>query len=268
MAFADDGDDGSRRKSNIIKIVVGVVALVVIGLAIKYFVTGTLFGPEPPGARIDRELRADPLGGEAATAIREAYPDEYAAFTERLATMPRDIGSEFNLQAQASDFTKQLMINHYGGLARAPSDQLVEIARQYASLVGTLQRRDVALCGQYLTMGFIAGLRPPPEVVPIMSRITILQIRAARAGETQPSAAPRGALTPEDQAALLAEINRRSPQSGALLSQPLGLMGAPADQQCAAGLAMYQAISALPPETAAKVMVSLLGDTFGPQRQR
>ena len=39
---------------------------------------------------------------------------------------------------------------------------------------------------------------------------------------------------------------------------------APAEQQCATGVAIYETISALPPETAAKAMVGLLREAFGP----
>lgn len=263
MAFLDDEKEGGPpNKINLLGMVIG---FMVLGFVIKFAATGNIFGVKQRWTpdRVEAELMADSQGREIYQTIKDAYPADYRLLLGRLTTLAAS-GTLEERQREMGAFTRRLMIEHLDGLARAPSYQLVEIARQYTLLIGTLQRIDPATCAQFLTSGAAPGMQPPPEAQAIMGRIAMLQVRAARAGEAQAGAAPlRPEPSAQEDAALLAEVGRRSPEAQRLLMDQNAMRLAPQRQQCAAGLALYQTIETLPPESSARMTVSMLRGSFG-----
>lgn len=255
-------ESGSQRKNLII--VVAVIAFIAAAVGGALWVRGgDLFkgGGGTGTNRIDAELQNHPQAGELYRTVKANYPDEYQAFVARLSEAARNGGSAA-VEAQAFAFTRQLMVNHFAGLAKAPNGRIVEIARQYHLLATTLQRSNVALCAQLATTGFRPGSRPPPEAMAILNRIGTLQLQAARVGETQGGTA-RTDITPAEGDALVVAIGRRNPEAGRLLSGGNALDLASPAQQCDTAVAIYEAIVAMPAEDAAKVTVSLLRQSFG-----
>ena len=262
MAFVDD--EGPRGRDNLAIKLVAFLAFLGGVMGIGFLTTGSPFfaKQEWTTERIDRELQQSPLVGDLYRTVKAAYPQEYQAFLGQAAETASRSG-QGAVERLAYNFSRQLMIRHFSGLARAPNPHLVDITRQYAQLLRTLQQSDPRLCAQFVTSGVGPGSRPPREAMAILSRIGVLQIRAARAGETG-SRAMRPDLTPEEAQTLVGEIGRRSPEAGRLLTNETALRTAPVEQQCATGLAIYETVATLPPETAAKAMVSLLREAFGP----
>ena len=263
MAFVDD-DSGRGGRDNIAIKLVAFLAFIGGVMGIGILTTGSpLFTRQAWTAeRIDRELQQSPLVGDLYRTVKAAYPQEYQAFLRQAAETASN-GGQAAVERLAYHFSRQLMIRHFSGLARAPNPHLVDITRQYAQLLRTLQQSNPRLCAQFVTSGVGPGTRPPREAMAILSRIAVLQIRAAQAGETG-SRAPRPDLTAEEAQSLVGEIGRRSPEAGRLLLDERMLRAAPAEQQCATGVAIYETVAAQPPETAAKAMVGLLREAFGP----
>lgn len=264
MAYLDDEETGTGARSLGAKVTGVIVAFAVI-LAVRYATSGNIFGAGSGGwtpERVDRELQAHPQAGELYRAVKASYPSEYQAFLRRVTTVAKS-GNGAAVETEAFNFTRQLTIDHLEGFSRAPSGQIVAVARQYSLLVSTLQRTDVNLCARFINEGLSPGTRPPPEATAILGRIGVMQIQASRAGETRPSD-PRPDLTEQEAAALFREIERRSPSVSRLLADERALASAPPAQQCAAGLAIYETVAAMPPDAAAKATVTLIRHSFTP----
>jgi hypothetical protein len=264
MAYLDDETSGTGSRSMGVK-VAGVLAVAAILMVVRYVTTGNIFGAGSGGwttERVDRELQAHPQAGELYRVVKASYPNEYQAFLGRVLTVAK-AESSMAVETEAFNFARQLTINHFEGFSRAPSGQIVDVARQYSLLVGTLQRTDVGLCARFVVGGLGPGTRPPREATEILGRIAVMQIRAARAGETRP-VDPRPDLDQQEAAVLFREIERRSPAAGRLLADERALASAPPAQQCAAGLVIYEAIASLPVDAAAKATVTLLRHSINP----
>ena len=262
MAYLDEEAEGGPP--NPISKIGAVLFFMAVGFGLKLAATGNIFGArdEWTAARVDAELQAHPQSGELYRAIKTAYPGEYQAFLRPMTEAAKG-GDRRAIIAAAERFSRQLMTTHFDGFTRAPTGRLVEIARQYALLSRTLQRADIGLCAQLYSTGPAPGAQPPAETALLFSHIGALQVLAARAGETRPGAAARAELTEPEQAALMDRIGRHSREAAHLLADRSAMLAATPAQQCAAGMAMDQAIAALPPEDAAKALVSSMRQTFG-----
>lgn len=262
MAYLDDEHEGGSRSLG--TKVAGVLAVAAVLMVVRYMTTGNIFGAETGWTpeKVDQELQTHPQAGELYRTVKASYPSEYQAFLRRVSNVARN-GSSLAVETEAFNFTRQLTIDHFDGFSRAPSDQIVGVARQYSLLVNTLQRTDVGLCARFVVGGLGPGTRPPREATAILGRIGIMQIQAARAGETQPRE-PRPDLSQQQAAAFFREIERRSPSAGRLLADERAMASAPPAQQCAIGVTIYEAVLSLPDDDAAKVTVTLLRQSFGP----
>ena len=264
MAYLDDEETGTGSRSLGAR-VAGVIAVFAAIMAVRYVTTGNIFGAGSGGwtaERVDRELQAHPQAGELYRAVKTSYPTEYQAFLRRVTTVAKT-GNSMAVETEAFNFTRQLTIDHFEGFARAPSGQIVDIARQYSLLVSTLQRTDVNLCARFIVEGLNPGTRPPPEATAILGRIGVMQIQASRAGEMGPGA-PRPDLNEQEAAVFFRAIESRSPSLSRLLADERALAAAPPAQQCAAGLAIYETVTGLPPDAAAKATVTLIRHSFTP----
>jgi hypothetical protein len=264
MAYLDDQETGTGPRSLGVK-VAGVLAVVAVLMVVRYVTTGNIFGAGSGGwttERVDRELQAHPQAGELYRVVKASYPNEYQAFLGRVLTVAKT-ESSMAVETEAFNFARQLTVGHFDGFSRAPSAQIVDVARQYSLLVSTLQRTDVNLCARFVVGGMGPGTRPPREATAILGRIAVMQIQAARAGETGPGVS-RPDLNEQEAAAFFREIERRSPAASRLLADERALTSAPPAQQCAAGLVIYDAIISLPADAAAKATVTLLRHAINP----
>jgi hypothetical protein len=261
MAYLTDEETGTGARSLGAK-VAGVIAVFAVIMVVRYVTSGN-FGAGSGGLtpeRVDRELQAHPQAGELYRAVKTSYPNEYQAFLRRVTTVAKS-GNSLAVETEAFNFTRQLTLDHFEGFARAPTGQIVDVARQYSLLVGTLQRTDINLCARFVVEGMGPGTRPPPEATAILSRIGVMQIQASRAGEMRPSA-PRPELSQEEATVVVREIERRAPSTGRLLADERALASASPAEKCAVGVAIYETVVGLPPETAAKATVSLIRQSF------
>lgn len=262
MAYLDAEGEGGPPGGNIGKAVLGIMVAAAIGFAYKYATTGFIFGQSGwTVERVDAELRSIADAGPVYASIKANYPGEYGAFLRRLLPAAQS-GDRMAIEREGFAFTRQLMINHFNELARAPDADLHEIARGYVALTEVLRRTDESLCAQVTVSGFRPGDRLAPEARAAMARIMALQIAAAKSGASQPRG-PRPAVGEADAAQFLTALRGRSPDAADLLADPGRLAAAGANRQCAVGIAVHQTVASLPADKAAGLTVELLRELFG-----
>jgi hypothetical protein len=262
MAYLDSEEEGGPRGGNITKAIVGIVVAAAISFGWRYWNTG--FGFTRSGwtiERIDSELRQQPDSGPVFVAIRTHYRAEYDAFLRRILPAVQ-AGDEAAVAREGFSFSRQFMVNHINDLARAPANELQQIAHTYAELVEAFRRTDTDLCARFVTTGLRPGDRPAGEARTIVARTMALQVAASRSGEGQ-RRDPRGAASDADSTRFEAALRARSPEAALLIFDQARLNAAPPAQQCAAGLAVHQTIAALPAETSANLTVNILRASFG-----
>lgn len=259
MSYIDEEDGTSRLGVKI----AGWVAALLGFLAVAYWGSGSL-----PGSlrgwtpdRVAQELETNAGTRELYSAMKTHYPDDYRAFVQRLSEASR--GSDRQaMEREAYAFSRRFMSERFDDLARAPSAQLHDIAREYARLVHVLQQSDVPLCAQFVTTGFTPGARPSAEATAIVNRIGAMQLVAARAGHSQPRD-PRGAVTEPQALEFGRALQSRSAAAANLLGDERALRTAAPADQCAVGIAIYDTIGALPADLAASLIVEILRESFG-----
>jgi hypothetical protein len=264
MAYLSDDphdDVESRWWSRIGGFAAWLVGFFVVSGLVKFVIAGGAVGTTPnTPERLDAFLQSNAEAGELYAAIKANYPDDYRQFLQQTSETIRT-GNRAAIERQAFNFSRNVMVNHFDDMARAPSADLHAIARQYAALANTLKASDISLCSQFITTGFAPGTAYPEAIRPILRRIGTMQIAAARHGETQPRD-PRGEIS-EHQALQFAEaIRARSPSATRLLLNESALSGASPAEQCDAGVALYEAAANLPSDAAADVTIQLLRASF------
>ena len=257
-----DAEEEEPRRFRIGILVTAGLLFVAGIMTIGYLTTGSPFflsqrwTPE----QVDRALQ-DSEAAELYRAIKASYPEEYRAFLGNAAAGATEHGGD-QLERYAALFGQRMLASHSAGLARAHNPHLIDIARQQVQLLTLLRRADARLCAIFTSGGEVRDSQLPAEARALLTRIEAMTIRAARIGERS-SRGFRPALTNEERRALLAAASRRSPEAARVIADPRPMQAAPPDQQCAAGIAMYEAAIGLPPETAATAIVMMMGPVGG-----
>lgn len=261
MSYLDEEDGTSRLGVKIAGWVAGLLGF----LAVGFWGWGTFPGSSRAWTpdRVAQELETNVGTRELYTAMKAHYPEDYRALVQRLSEASQGTDRQA-VEREAYAFSRRFMSERFDDLARAPSAQLHDIAREYARLVHVLQQSDVRLCAQFVTNGFTPGARPGPDATAIVNRIGALQVAAARAGESQPGDS-RGALTEPQAMEFGRALQARSASAANLLSDERALRTAAPADQCAAGVAIYDTVGALPADLAATLIIEILRESFGGQ---
>jgi hypothetical protein len=142
-------------------------------------------------------------------------------------------------------------------IERAPAADLRALGAAYAALVHVLQRDDTGLCARFATAGFQPSDTLSPAAMRAMAHINAVQVHAMRHAEIAPVPA-RGALAQPDAAAFMAAVAKENPAAPALLQDQAKLNAASDDEKCAVGIAIYDAVAALPEAQAANLTAFLI----------
>jgi hypothetical protein len=208
-------------------------------------------------AEVDARMRSDAGHGALYRSVKAVWPADYRLQIDRL-TEAANANDRDAVSRLRADFLVRLLAAHAGGIARAPPDQLLAIARQNAALLAILQRDAPARCRAMAAGEGFRASDHPREAVAIEISLGPMLVRAARAGEARAGAAPHGPVTARDWDQVRREMERRSPGSVQLMSDRRTLLAAPPARICATLLARYQAIGTLPPDAGARAMVFML----------
>ncbi len=232
----------------------GWLVIALFGIPFALFVAFLLSrGSTPQSVEARFGERADLA--DTAAAFRETYPEDYAAFLTRIASVTDNEGQAAADRAAIGDI-REFLAARSQAISDAPVADLHALGGAIADLAEELQRVNPQLCAQFVTQGVPDPARMPESATRAVGRMNALMFRAARAGEG--AEASRGGLAREDVAAWLAGMERLDPE---LPNRP-----PPADaaQQCRSGVTAYRAAAELPEPQAANVAAHLIRLSFAP----
>lgn len=231
-------------------------ALVLASLA---GVVGRGLGSELLGGRasaeqaFEREVASIP----ALTALRETFPDDYQEVRRSVIELTRSSRDTAAIKGDAFTVVRHISVRHVNELLAAPDADLRSYADFQRRIAVALQESDVGACAEFGMTGFQKPRELSPGVLALMGDAMTLQFRAARKGLDHPIR--RSAPTDADWSALVSQINLNT---GSLATSRLifenGLPHATKPQQCAATVALYTAMSQLPPARSAALQAHFL----------
>jgi hypothetical protein len=145
------------------------------------------------------------------------------------------------------------MITKVDAIVSAPDAELRAGAAADLAAAQSLQRSDVALCAAFMGDGLPPGSRPSAEAMALIDHAAALRLRAAHAGEALRM--PRISSVAASRA-WMTRLAANDAASAALISSRR-IEGSPPEQQCRAGIALYQAALDLPPAQGGEVIANL-----------
>ena len=199
---------------------------------------------------LDRMLESRPLQLRMVRAFRTHYPNDYWALLERTARAGPSVPPDALFEGFRSFIDSKAE-----AVASAPEADLLALAAANLSTFETMQRDDVALCGQVFVSGLRPGQIPPAAIAHEIDRAAALQFQAARRGEDG-GAAPRPPISEAERAIWIERMRLIDADAAALVLS--GVETAPAEAQCRAAITLYRAAAELPPELAARVTADLV----------
>ena len=203
----------------------------------------------------EAELDRDPRTRSMAAAFKRHYPAEYDQFLQRVVAAANQRG-QLAARREAFSFMERFVLSKVPHIANAPEAEVNRLGRASLALSEALRDADVQLCARFQMDGLNADDQIPPSVIPAMMRVNVEQFRAARRGEDAKGAG-RGPLSQADAAAFLARLEAIDAEIAEKVADE-SLVRATPQQQCDAGLAIYQAALDLPPAQSANVIAELL----------
>lgn len=243
-------DSSDRRAPMIIGLVAGGFVLILLMIAVIYLARGPSMTEQ-----LEAELASEPAIAGFIGELKTSYPGDYREMIDRVAEAHRTGGRQASSR-EAFFFMRGFMTSRVDHIASAPDRDLVQVAGAYVRVVEALRDSDVPLCAQFVMLGFSPGARPPRTVVEQLNNASVLQIRAAKAGERS-GRQPRRELALVDTQAWFAEIRRLDAGAAAAIEDG-SLGGRTPAEQCQAGLALYRGVTALPAPRAANVIAQLI----------
>jgi len=203
-----------------------------------------------PEQRFDQAVEATTEEGAALRSFRKAFPEDFAVLRQQVIGEAGADTSTDAMTQRVSLAVRNFTIRKAAFMAKAPDENLHEMARGNAEFIRSLQKTDVNLCAKFGLQGLDPGDRLDPASEKISTRLFGVQIRAARAGMDRPVERPD--ITKEDGAKLADQIRRNGADERMLNLIANNMAGATPAEQCAASVAMYQAVYDLGPADAAK----------------
>jgi hypothetical protein len=256
MSFTDQESPLTARR---IAVTLGGFAFFLfIGLAFQSGVgegLRNLFHRSATVEQAEAELDRDPRTRSMAAAFKRHYPDEYNQFLRRIVAAANQRG-QLAARREAFAFMQQFALSKVPHIVNAPETEVNRLGRAIVALSAALKDADVGLCARFQMNGLEAEDQIPESVVPAMMRVNIEQFRAARRGEDG-NRVVRGPLSEADADAWFARLEAIDARIAEGVAND-SLVGATPQQQCDAGLAIYQAAMDLPSAQSANVVAELL----------
>ena len=204
---------------------------------------------------IEAELQRTPALRDTTQALKTHYPQEYQALLQRMAAAGRR-GGRRAASDEAGPAMRAFLASKATAFARAPSRELQRLAGAQLTLVRALQRENVTACAQFVMNGLRSDQGLSAATLALVSRVAVLQIEAASAGDRS-GRTPRGEPSQAEFQLWLQRIRAIDPAAATdIESDAIG--GVPPDRQCRDGVALHQALAELPAEPAGNLMALLM----------
>jgi hypothetical protein len=250
------GDPDPHRRRTSIFIIFGIIGgALLIGAAIFLWPQRSVATAEG----VEAELQRNPALRDTTQALKANYPAEYQALLQRIAAAGRDRGRRA-AGDEVGRAMRAFLATKGNALASAPARELQRLAGAQLSLVRALRQENVVACTQFVMNGLRDANRLSQGTVALISRVSVLQVEAARAGERS-GLRPRARPSEADVRLWLARIRAIDPVAATDIESE-SFERASADRQCRGGVALHQALTELPAETAATIMSLLLREAI------
>lgn len=199
---------------------------------------------------LDERASADPMLG----ALSEAFPAEWGAMRAELANDIKSSISSTEVERRAHARSRAFMTSRASSTASAPNASLVAVANAEALLIAQLQRENEQACADFAMRGIQPGSTLSQTAVDLIGRAARARVFATREGIDSPIS--RRAASDDDWGAVLDAMEARGATAEHLgaFSNP---SAATAEQQCASGVYLYQAVASLSEEQAATVFAEM-----------
>lgn len=258
MAY-DAGRSGASRGS--VAMGIGIVVLLLAALAGAFWWQVVEKNRRTAPETIEAELVKDPLAGRLFTTIKQTHPKELGEFTKRMSVLMRAGSSAETVRQEAYQFLSKTTEGHVKAVAQAPHAELSELRRTQRALLKALEGHDVMLCARFVMTGSVFVPQAQGEIRPLLVDANVAVWKAAAAGRDRPAKRTIPKELPEEEARLTVEALRTAGMSDAdlqVFTSPYGMQSAPAWQQCAIGVFLWEGVESLPADKADLVTAVIL----------
>jgi hypothetical protein len=210
---------------------------------------------------IEAELMQDPFAGRLFTTMKTTHPRELADFTQRMSKLMRGGSSLETIRREGYDFLKKSAESHVQAVAQAPRSELIEVRKTQRALLKALENHDVMLCAQFVMTGAVFVPNAQGEIRPLLMDANVAVWKAAAAGRDRPAKREIPKEWRESEAVPLIEAMRIAGMSDTdlqVFTSPYGMPSAPAWQQCAIGVYLWEAVDSLPADTSDLVTAMMM----------
>lgn len=194
------------------------------------------------------------------TTLSRLYPEEHqgveAAMREQIATGATLIDAKRAMM----DAVKPIMLRHKEALATTSDDQLIEYLRINTLVAERLLNEDTKACTDVFHGNLAPEVERPDAIWKLMSDATAQLLIAAHEAERNPLPARDTHLSPEDFQLWRVQMEGAgaTPDTFALLSDPVRKASATDDEKCRVRVVMMRGALALPKTLAAKIALNVV----------
>lgn len=215
------------------------------------------------GEAVAAELARDPMSRDVVGAIREIYPEDWTSITNTLAERVRAGDTPDQLRRQGFELMRSFAASKGAATAAAPDAELRGVAETQLALARSLQAVNPGMCARFTFAGFSPDDMTafPPASADELGRAIRAQLVASRAGTDRPATRPQP--SPQDLQVFLRAYIEAGGDEGVL--QRGGTISGDGTVECSSGIAIYQAVTALPPETGTRIIGYLIGQAAAAQ---
>ena len=255
--------DKKSGRGELILTAAGVMAILLFGIAVANGIADTTLSRfEAPTFELESELKkmekTEPEITQGFKVIRENYPEDYDIFVNRINEMVRSGSPENKVKEEIFALVQNFMASKRADLASAPAEDVRKVIVKNIEFFRHLSVTSEEQCAQISIEGYQPGTRLSPTTRRIMAQAGVAAIEAAAAGRDG-ARAPVGASTSQDwEAVLVAMKNNGVSESG--IEYFLNGTYATLDngERCALGVAFYESIADIPPDSAQRILVEML----------
>ncbi|AWW73856.1 hypothetical protein CD351_05385 [Erythrobacter sp. KY5] len=206
-------------------------------------------GPESERSAIEASILGTPGQEELWRTIMEEYPEDFAALVKEIETLDeKQRSDEAAIEAIGARWVQAFFERVAPDAVRSPPRQLLAWSKAEHALYTSLQSAAKQQCAR-LTMGEWITIDPDnQEATAAIARRNAAMVRAASAGRQMPSQYASPDEEDLQQFGNAIAATGLAPPLQAALGSTEQMEALPPPQQCAIGVAVYEALTALPDE--------------------
>lgn len=255
MSYADIHGEGEGIGPKLKRVGVFIAVLLIIFVMMPAVLDG--YRSFKIGSQMDFEMHGNVIHAPLYDTFRDEFPAEYAEFRSRLAVMAREGASNEQLSQFGFGYMRNFTLTKGEHLVAAPDDALIELMKRNLALVRALRDESLPLCAQMTATGLQPGNTYSPPVQRRIISVSVQTLKSIAAGQQDPH--PRGEVTQEDVDSLYEALVGTIPEQDALaVINGMGFEALPLTNQCAAGLALYEAVGKLPEDASMRLTAAII----------